>query len=431
MSIKAALTDLAKRSSLLRTVMRETRFILGRLSYFPLRLTHSTDRKLIMFESYGGRSYACSPRAIYECMLRDPRFERCRFVWAFEHPEQKLLPDDTASGGRTEKVKSGSRKYYQICSKAGIIVINSSFPERISLRSDQILVETWHGTPLKRLGYDIETEGGGDALNGKKDNCRRYDINSKRFSMLLSPSPFCSKMLISAFGLDRRGRAGIVRETGYPRNDYLYNYTGNDASEIKRKLGIPEDKRLLLYAPTYRDNCHRSGVGYTFDCPVDFAALRSSLGEQWAVLFRAHYFVANSFDFSAHEGFVYDVSGVDDINELYVISDVLVTDYSSVFFDFANLMRPMLFYMYDLEQYAGEIRGFYFDYRSVPGPIVETQEQLTEELMRLNEYEQRFGERYARFHELINPLDDGHAAERAIDEMLAICKSKQYHDKEK
>ena len=411
MGIKAVLTDIAKRSGAARALMRSVRMALSRASYKSCLRKTEPDDSLIMFESYGGRSFACSPKAIYLAMLQDSRFEHCRFVWAFEQPEQKKLPDEK----RTTKVRSGSQEYYECCAAAHIIIINSSYPERIVMREGQKLLETWHGTPLKRLGYDIVTEGGGDALNGIRDNRRRYDINSRRFTWLLSPSPYCTEKLASAFNLSEERRREIMLETGYPRNDYLFAYTEEDAAQIKRSLGIAPEKKVLLYAPTYRDNSHSSGVGYTYECPMDFGALREHLGDEWVVLFRAHYFVANEFDFSQHEGFVYDVSKVDDINELYVVSDVLVTDYSSVFFDYANLGRPMLFYVYDSEQYEQEVRGFYFDYEKLPGPIVHTQSELESELSRLGEYSERYGEARREFAELFSPMEDGKASGRVLD----------------
>ena len=140
----------------------------------------------------------------------------------------------------------------------------------------------------------------------------------------------------------------------------------------------------MLYAPTFRDNQH-DGSGYTYDTHLDFDRLREEFGDEYVILFRAHYFVANQFDFSRYEGFVYDVSALDDITPLYLISDLLITDYSSVFFDYANLKRPVLFYMYDLEQYANDIRGFYFSLDELPGPILKTEDELVDAIRRVEE----------------------------------------------
>ena len=164
-------------------------------------------------------------------------------------------------------------------------------------------------------------------------------------------------------------------------------------------------KKIILYAPTYRANQHETGVGYTYKEEVDFEKMRKQLGEDYIILFRPHYFIANQFDFDKYEGFVYDVSKIDDINELYVISDILITDYSSVFFDYANLKRPMIFYMYDLEHYRDESNGFYIDVEEeLPGRIIRTDDDLIDEIKRVsNEFE--YDEKYKRFNEKYNYLN--------------------------
>lgn len=418
MSIHSMLTDTAKKMPFLRTIARNAVYKAHKLKY---RLTNyrknGLDEKLVLFETFNGRSYACSPKAIYLAMLEDERFADYRFVWAFQKPKEKgaLLPDHE----RTEVVLTNSDRFFDICASAGTIVVNSNFPARVKLKKEQTLLETWHGTPLKRLGYDIDTSGkSGDAMNSIRDIHKRYDENSKRFTYLVSPSPFATEKLSSAFNLAAIGKQDIMLEIGYPRNDMLINHTAKDIERVKTDIGIPANKKILLYAPTYRDNSHQSCLGYTYKEEMDFESLKKALGDEWVVLFRAHYFVANSFDFEKHQGFVYDVSKLDDINELYIISDVLVTDYSSVFFDYANLERPMLFYMYDLEQYRDNLRGFYFDYNEVPGPVVREQSELEKELGRLDTYFERYGDRYRAFREKFNPLDDGHVSEKVLDILI-------------
>ena len=414
MSLKAILTDISKKSPAVRFILRETRFCLSRISYLPVKLTTRTDSRLILFESYNGQSYACSPRAIYEHMLRDPRFSEYRFVWAFKKPEEKQLPDEH----RTSTVVSGSREYLRICATAGVIITNSNFYEGASLRPGQILMQSWHGTPLKRLGCDLSPTAGGDQLNSARDNRRRYRLNARRFTYMLSPSPVCSERLRSAFDLDAIGKGDILRETGYPRNDMLHTATDADIAALRRKFNIPDGRKVMLYAPTYRDNSHQSGVGYVGQNMLDFDELRQRFGDEWVVLFRPHYFIANSFDFSRYEGFVINAAHADEVAELFLVSDILITDYSSVLFDYANLGRPMLFYMYDIDEYRNDIRGFYSDPDELPGPIVRTQPELMDELSRLDSYTARFGEKYAAFRQKYTPLDDGCAAARAARLLL-------------
>ncbi len=183
-------------------------------------------------------------------------------------------------------------------------------------------------------------------------------------------------------------------------------------------MRIPADKKVVLYAPTWRDDQYATSLGYTLDLGVDFEALRAQLGDGYVVLFRAHYLIASQFDFERLGGFVLDVSDVSDVNDLYAASDMLVTDYSSVFFDFANLGKPIVFYMYDLDYYASEMRGFYVDLPDLPGPVVTDQQGLVGALVAADSPDDDLKRRYHRFRERFNPMDDGHASERVLERVI-------------
>ena len=145
---------------------------------------------------------------------------------------------------------------------------------------------------------------------------------------------------------------------------------------------MPEGKKVILYAPTFRDNQKLDkAYSYGFTLEMNFDHLLDTLGEDYVILFRPHYFVASQFDFAKYEGRVFNVADVDDVNEVYIISDMLITDYSSVFFDYAILKRPILLFMYDLELYQGQLRDFYIDLKELPFPILRTQEQLEEAIL--------------------------------------------------
>ena len=207
-------------------------------------------------------------------------------------------------------------------------------------------------------------------------------------------------------------------EEGYPRNDFLINFNEEDVARIKKALNIEnETRKILLYAPTYRDNQHTVGLGYTYKTEVDFDKLQKELSKEYIILFRAHWLVAQDFDFEKYNDFVIDVSNYDDINELYVISDMLITDYSSVFFDYANLKRPIIFYMYDLEAYRDDIRGFYLDINELPGNILEKEEELVEEIKILST-DFRYDEKYKKFNDKFNYLDNGQASKRVIEKIF-------------
>lgn len=365
----------------------------------------SIDDKTILFSSFMGRKYACSPKFIYEQLLHDERFKDFTFIWAFKD-EEKVV-----AGAKT--VKYNSKEYYKACAQAKYIFDNSRLPDVIKLKKDQIFTQCWHGTPLKRLGYDIEIDGG-NALNSKSDLRDKYASDAKKYTNLVSPSQYTTEKLSSAFNLEENNPDIKIIEEGYPRNDFLSNYKQNDIITLKEKLNIPEGKKVILYAPTWRDNQHTSGVGYTYDLGVDFDELKERVSDQYVILFRPHYFIANKFDFKKYKDFVYDVSDYDEISELYVISDILITDYSSVFFDYSILKRKMIFYMYDLDEYQSNIRDFYISLEELPGDIVKTQEDMIASIFN----EDIYSIKYQEFNKKYNLLEDGNASKRVVEEVF-------------
>lgn len=428
--LRPALLRLLHYTPRLRFAVRRGYWALRGLQYSRLARRAETDRCLVFFEAYGGRSFACSPKALYLEMLDDPRFAGWRFVWSFKEgrcPEGFLACADASScaappasdGLRTSVVVRGSREYFNALAAAGTIIVNTRLPEYVTPKPSQVFVQCWHGTPLKRLGYDVPSDAGG-ALNTADELARRFGMDSKRWTYLLSPSPYATRHLSDAFGLEPARRSGVVLEEGYPRNDFLARAAA-DASlcqAARIHLGVPEGKKTLLYAPTWRDDSYASGVGYTFDCLLDLERLKTALSDDWVVLFRAHYYIANKLDLAGLEGFVIDVSGEDDVNVAYAAADVLVTDYSSVMFDFALLRRPIILHAPDRRHYERAVRGFYFPLSEVPGPLYSTTDEVAFELLHLRSYGERYGAAYERFVAKFAPLDDGGASRRVIERVF-------------
>ena len=386
----------------------------------------STNPKMVVFEAFGGRSYACSPKAIYEAMCADERFDDWELVWSFkQRVVNRIAEEGRESVGLDERariVARGSEEYFDAFAHAKYWIQNNRVPEYVTKRADQVYVQCWHGTPLKRLGYDVPECGGG-ALNSARELADRFNLDAQKWTYLLSPSEFTGAHLCDAFGLPEERRDEVVLEEGYPRNDSIravLDAPDADArvAAVKERLGLPADKKLLLFAPTWRDDQYTEGVGYTLDSLVDFAVLHEALGQEWAVLLRMHYYIANRFDLSEWEGFVYNVSGVSDINELYVAADALCTDYSSVFFDYANTGRPLLFYWPDREHYEQDLHGFYFDADTLPGPKCAMAEELAAAVADLDGWQDAYGRDYERFRAEFCPKDDGHAAERVIERVF-------------
>ena len=374
------------------------------------------DEKTVVFNSFNGKTYGCSPKAVYEYMISHEEFSDWQFIWAFKNVKKHKFLEENPN---TKVVKQTARVYERKLAQAKYWITNYRVPDHVWPKPEQVYVQCWHGTPLKRLGYDLETSE--NAIDSIDDIRGKYDMDAKKFTYILSPSQFASEKFISAWNLKENKMEDKVMEVGYPRNDLLLNYKSEDIQKIKEYIGIPENKKVILYAPTWRDNQHEAGVGFTYDLNVDFERLRRELGDEYVILFRVHYLVASHFSFDDFEGFIYNVSNYDDINHLYMIADLLITDYSSVFFDYGILKKPMLFYMYDLEDYKDSIRGFYFGIDKLPGRIITEEEELPDAIRdSIENFE--YDDKYRVFNEIFSHKEDGQASARFVENVFPQVK---------
>ena len=373
------------------------------LSYYKL-LTKMLpiNHRIILFESNMGRNYTGNPRAIYEEMVRlglDRKY-RCYFI--LEDIKVKIP-------GSAKIIKRNRFRYFYYFAIAGIWISDTRFPKYIIKRRDTIYIQTWHGTPLKKLALDLEAVymSGESSLEDYK---RNFYNNVQTWDYLVSQNKYSTEIFKKAFGFEKK-----ILEIGYPRNDILYRRNKKEEIRtIKEELGLPLDKRIILYAPTWRDNEYYSNGIYKFNTGLDFPLLMEQMKEDTVWLVKYHYLIKDSIDWSAYKGFLYEFDKSYDISLLYLVSDMMVTDYSSVMFDYSILKRPMFFYCYDLCEYKDKLRGFYFDiFKEAPGPVVQTTEDL---IQAIKEYDyELYIERYEAFIEKYNHADDGNASRKIID----------------
>ncbi|QST03108.1 CDP-glycerol glycerophosphotransferase family protein (plasmid) [Pontibacillus sp. ALD_SL1] len=359
-------------------------------------------QKLVMFESFNGRQYSDSPRAIYEYMKKN--HSNYKLVWSADRRFQEVFKEKGVP-----YAKRFSLKWLFLMPRAKYWVTNSRFPLWFPKDERTVYLQTWHGTPLKKLGIDIdEVHMPGTTTEKYKQNFLK---ESSKWDYLISPNPYSSSIFKRAFGFN-----GAMLETGYPRNDDLiHRNTERDILEIKEKLGIDPNKRVLLYAPTWRDNEYFSQGRYKFSSTLNLQKMKEACGENTVLLLRAHYLVADSIDLRGLEGFVKDLSSYEDIKDLYLVADVLLTDYSSVFFDYALLNRPILFFVPDLDHYRDTLRGFYFPFEEeAPGPLFKHTEDVLKALDHLDQYEVP-----QTFRDTFSVWEDGTATERVVEAMLA------------
>ncbi|WP_021594089.1 bifunctional glycosyltransferase/CDP-glycerol:glycerophosphate glycerophosphotransferase [Actinomadura welshii] len=357
-------------------------------------------RELAVFDAYRGRQYSCNPRGIYDELRRRETDLEC--VWVTENGQF-----GKPAGART--VLAGTREHYEALARARYVFGNWSQKEWFSKRDDQTYVQCWHGTPLKKLGYDVKKM---PYKRAEGVDWMEYDVS--RWDLLLAQNAFSVPLFRRAFNYD-----GDVFESGYPRNDILRSpHQEEIAAAVRRRLGIPEGKRVVLYAPTWRDDFHHAVGKRAFRLEFDIDRFRAALGRDHVLLLRTHYLVTDRPRLKPGDC-VMDVSVYPDISELFLITDVLVTDYSSSMFDFAVTGRPMVFFTYDLERYRDHVRGFYFDFDAeAPGPLLRTAQEVVEALGEPAALEAGYRDARAAFAARYCPHDDGHAAARVLDRVL-------------
>lgn len=415
--IKPLAIWIARKSSVADTVLKAIIRLIQAMSFATARLREREDPKTVLFFSFMGKKFADSPRAIFEAMIADPQFADWTFVWAFRGYDGTEFTKSFATHDRVSVVTYNSRGFFEALARAKYWVTNSHVTDGVMPPPSKVYLQTWHGTPLKRMGADIPTEG--SKMPKKTRNYGSwYQLQASKWTYLTSQSPYFTEKISAAFRIGALRNPPTILDSGLPRNSKLFANTPElavHAEEIRSRLGIAAGKKIALYAPTFRDNQHSSAIGYTYNLGVDFQKLRRELGNDWVVLFRAHYFVANSLNFDEFEGFVYDVSAFDDINDLFVAADVLVTDYSSSMVDFANTLKPILIYAYDLDEYGNELRGFYIPITEFPGPVFTTQDELAESLNALDRIAAEWADRRDEFRKTYTPWDSAGSTQRVID----------------
>ncbi|MCA2213893.1 bifunctional glycosyltransferase/CDP-glycerol:glycerophosphate glycerophosphotransferase [Jidongwangia harbinensis] len=368
--------------------------------YLPRR--EEPLRDAVFYNSFTGRQYSDNPRAVHEELVS--RGLPLEHLWLSTEGQAPVPPT-------AEAVPLWSRRWYDALATSRYIVTNQHLPAWFRRRAGQVVVQTWHGTPLKRIGFDIA-----DVKFTDQSYLAKLAQEAPNWTYLVSPNRFSTPILRRAFGY-----TGEMLEIGYPRNDILFRDRAEVDARIRATIGVPQDKKIILYAPTWRDDQYSDG-GYRIPVHLDVADAAARLGTDHVLLVRRHPNVIDEIP-GEGDGFVYDVSTYPDMADLLAVTDVLVTDYSSVMFDFANTGRPMLFFTYDLAHYRDELRGFYFDFEAeAPGPLLSTSEEVITAIHDVETVSREYRERYAAFAAKACDLDDGRAAAALADHMLEAGK---------
>jgi CDP-glycerol glycerophosphotransferase len=351
----------------------------------------------VVYNSFNGR-FSDSPRALYERLRDRPGTQH---TWLLDPAQRAAFPADV------DTVAIDDPRATEVLEAADLVFAGTHTEIEWEKPATTTYVQTWHGTPLKRIHYDVllVPDGWLDYL----------DRDIARWDVLLSPNAISTPRIRKAFGFD-----GPIWETGLPRNDLLLSPdAGRVRAQVRAELGLGDDETAVLYAPTWRDD-----EKYTTDGEIPLrlhlGALAEKLsagGDRHRVLARLHNLVTYRSHPETAPG-VLDVSYYRDVRELYLAADVLVTDYSSVMFDFALTGKPIVYYAYDMDLYRDKIRGFYFDLvPQAPGPVVATEDELVDALLRRDELRDEYAERYRAFRQTYGHLEDGHATDRVLERL--------------
>lgn len=363
------------------------------LRYYEAQMREPVDENLAVFAAYWFRGYSCNPRAIYEKMRE--LVPGVRGVWVVEKDAVDTLPEGVPY------VVAETREYYQTMARAKYLVNNVNFPNEIIKRPGSVHVQTHHGTPLKKMGLDLRTS----PFSSTRLNFRKLVRRCERWDFSVSANVFSTEIWERVYPTDYESL-----EVGYPRNDALVNATDEDVRRARERVGVRPGQTAVLYAPTHREY-HQ---GYV---PVlDLARLADELGTDYVIMARTHYF----YDVDAHladlhrSGRILDVAGHASVEELCLAADVLVTDYSSIMFDYAVLDRPIVIHAPDWEVYRA-MRGTYFDLMAEPpGTVARSENELVDAFCSGSAWGEQAESERAAFRRRFCSLEDGHAAERVV-----------------
>ncbi len=368
------------------------RFFLMSLYIIPL------NSKKIFFSSYEGRQFSCNPKYLF-LKLRSLNIEGITYVFEYNN---SMLPDELKSGVKVVSHNSIQYIYEILTSK--IIITNSGITAKMPIRKSQIVINTWHGGgAYKKVGKDINHE-----INGAGNIFHR--INERQTTYFISSSESFSKAMSSAMGINDKK----YFNSGMPRNDIFFQNKEYDFDTIIRKrYHIEPDIHLILYAPTYRGK-----VNALDEDPVDqldskklIYTLKKKFGGNWEILYRGHYYG----DRNTSSNHYINVSDYQDMQELLLAVDVLITDYSSSIWDFSFTDKPAFLFVPDIDDYQGE-RNFYTDITKWPYKMARNNEELNDLIIRYDSQEQAKRNRWHQDN--LGSYEKGIATMKIINELI-------------
>lgn len=365
-----------------------------KLIYTVFRLL-PIKRTNILFIGYYGSQYGCSPKYLSQYFSKNDK--NIKITWAFTQPQKYNIENIIPK-------RYYSLRYFYELATSKVIITNYRLPEYFKKRNKQFYIQTWHSSLRLKM---IEN----DAVNTLPESyvkMAKYD--SSQIDLLLSGCKFSSEIFKRAFWYN-----GEIFECGTPRCDILFQQNKSIIKSIKDRIGIKSDDKILLYAPTFRKGNNLSAYD------IDFKRVLNELNQQgnWKVLIRLHPHLQDySSELVNNNDSVINVTKYDDIQELLLITDLLISDYSSLMFDFAITKKPCVLYTSDLEEYLKKDRDLYFNINDLPFPICRNNNELIETIKSFDI--EKYIIALNKFNLKIGSFEDGNASKRVYDKLIQI-----------
>lgn len=374
--------------------IQKTYIIVFSLFFRALSLFIKADNHQIIFQSLIGKTYGDSPKVLYDRIKKDPNFENYKFVWAFDEPEKFQVEG-------AKKVKLTSFSYYIETLKSGVWISNVCIERGLQYKpKSTVYLNTWHGVPIKVIGNAQKT---------------RSDYNYSDVDFMCCSCDFERNIFIRDFLI----KPEALVKCGMPRNDQLYHFSQEEVVDFRREFNIPDGKKVILYAPTWRDSAD-GGNSYQIAPPMNIQYWKEQLGNDYVLLFRMHHLTTQMMGIE-FDDFARDVSHAQEINKLMAIAYVLISDYSATIFDYSILERPIISFAYDYEEYS-ENRGFYEKLTEIlPDNVFKTEQEVISHIQNM-EYDAECQKARSVKQRYIDT--EGKATESCMDYLLKKVKYK-------
>lgn len=354
-------------------------------------------KNVILYESSNAKRINGNPYALFRYLVDNPTYSNFTHVWSTNDLNSSIVKK-YSSYKNVKFVLYNSKEYLKYLTSAKYLINDSTFPYYFIKKEDQIYVNIWHGTPLKYMGKDIKS------TTSDHKNVQRNFLHT---SYLINSNKYTADVLLRSHDVYTLYQ-GYIANIGYPSVDFVFN---TDKRKLRELLGINDDETIVLYAPTWRGkspNSVNDTVNEIFD---HINKIKGNLPPKFRLFLKLHTY---TMSFASPELKKIAIPDHLEINEMLSITDILITDYSSVFFEFLGTKKPVLFFCYDKNEYIKE-RGLYIPLEELPGPICETSEEVIDSLRNIKSIQKKYVNTYSNFTKKFAPNDDGNASKRVAD----------------